>query len=276
MRHISQVGGLLVVVLLSSAIMVTAQEQGRTSGVDLLNLEESVPMRIEDAYVLPEDAREAHLCINWGHGDGNNWTQVKTKLAWGMSGDVQGIVGMKLEWNDFDETGDGDLFVQALKQFHQTPHEAILGGVKLNLPTGKDYARIDRSIPGFAFVVGQRRDRVDPSITGVYTRILDPERSERLHVEMEYKLVRSAPTGSDDQRWFLAVGYDRKIGEDRLAMASVWWEEDPSPMVSDSAALQLGIRRKQSANFLWGLSINMGLGWEWAEYGLTVAGQYRF
>lgn len=292
MRHIHQHTWVSSIAFLLAASMVFAQT-GDTGGtdkpeIDLFNLEECIPMRIQDGYVvskptwggpadIPQDLIDAHVCIQWGHGDCDNWMQGKAKVSWSIDDDWQGIAGTIFKDNDFDETGDGDIFFEVKHQFHnEADHSAALWGIVANFPTGQDYARIDTTFPGFSFVVNERSDGMDISVYGVYTRILDAEARERVHAEIMHTFVRSAPMGFDPNRWFLAVGYDRQIDEKTLGMASIWWEESPSQLSDDSSALQLGLRRKQSERFVWGGSLNLGLSWEDADWALTLAGQRRF
>ena len=262
---------------LCGALVVGARADERPPDPDLLNLQEGIPMRVQDAYVLPELAVEADLSVNWGYGRYYDaWSEARTQVAWGIRGGVQGVAGMRFVWNSFDRTGHEDIYLQGLKQLHQGPRDALLGGVKLNFPAGRDYARVDTSFPGFAFTIDERRDNIDLWLTGVYTRVLDPVKGERLHAEVQYEFVNSAPQGFDSRRWFLALGYDRRVARDTLAMASVWWETSPNWMTQDSTVLQLGLRRRQRPGLVWGLSLDLGLGWEWASHGLSAGAQYGF
>lgn len=292
MRRIHQYALVSSIAFLVVASVACAQtsDRGRTKKppIDLFNLEECIPMRIEDGYVsskptwggpagIPRDFIDAHVCIQWGHGDCESWVQGKVKASWSMYEDWQGTVGMIFKDNDYDETGDGDIFLQVRKQFHNdADRSAAIWGIGVNFPTGQDYARIDTSFPGFSFLVNERSNDIDISVFGVYTKVLDADDRERLHGEIVHTFVRSAPLNFNSNRWFLAVGYDRPVNEKTLGLASIWWEERASKQADDSFALQLGVRRKESERFVWGASFNLGFGWEDANWGLTLAGQRRF
>jgi hypothetical protein len=292
MRHIHQHALVLAITLLLAASAALAQtshtERTEKPPIDLFNLEECIPMRIEDGYIssqptwggpadIPRDFIDAQMCIQWGHGDCTDWVQAKVKASWSMYENWQGTIGTIVKNNSFDETGDGDVFIEARKQFHNDAnHSAALWGIGANFPVGQDYARIDTSFPGYSFVINERDNDIDISVFGVYSRILDAEKRERLHGEIMHTFVRSAPLDFNSTRWFLAAGYDRQINEKTLGMASIWWEENPNRLSADSSALQLGVRRKESQRFVWGASFNLGLSWEDADWSMTLAGQRRF
>lgn len=242
--------------------------------VDLSNLESGIPLRMEDGQVLARGALEVQTSIGWGDGDLSNWWDSRTGVAYGFTERWQTSAGVRLREDERNGLGDGDVYLKVLNQVLDSPNEAALWGLELNFPTGQDYERIDYSIPPFAFVVNERDNEVDLALLGAYTKVIDPEKGKRVHVELKHTWVRSAPPGLADGRWFAAVGYDQPMGSGILGTASIWWEERVSPLDDSSAALQLGVRRRQSSRLLWGAGLNIGLDWSDADWGLTFGGQY--
>lgn len=286
--------------LLQVSIFTPAQGQGLTdtgepatdlftiAAIDLFNLEECIPMRIEDGYVLSQPIWDdavtpekrlihAQTCLQYGSGDCDNWWQGKIKLSAPVPDDWQGTIGMRFRRNDYDRTGDGDTFVEVRKQLHNdVGRSASLYGITLTFPTGRDYARVDETFPPFSFRVNERSNNIDLTLLGVYTMVLDTQSRERIHGEVQHTFASSAPPGFHSNRWFLGFGYDRQISDNIIGLGSLWWEQAPSSMTGASSALQLGLRKMESPRFLWGASFNLGLGWEDANWGFAVAADYGF
>jgi len=245
--------------------------------LDLLNLQENFPMRIQDAHAIPDRALNVDLAIDVGINDeAPEWLQARTQVEYGIAPGWQGVVGVRSVWSDFDETGNGDIYVEVLREIHQTPRDAVAVELKLNFPTGQNYARTDSSIPGFTFVIDPRYRRVDVWLAAIYTHQLDRPERTRLHAQLQHGFINSARLGSDPGRWFLAVGADHLIGPRTLLMGNLWWEEGAKFVSGDSAVLQLGLRRQQDSRLIWALSLNSGLGWDEADFGGTFSAQYGF
>ena len=242
--------------------------------VDVSNLEEGIPSCVEDAYVLPQGHIEGQGIIDWGDADHGDWWDYHAQFAVGMRHNWQATAGVVFKDNDLDETGDGDIFLKLMHQFRNTEKDAALYGVRLNFPSGQDYARIDTSYPPFRFVVNERDRAVDVGLMGVYTRILSAEKRERLHLEARETFVRSAPVGFKDTQLFLGAGADKLVRDDTLAMVAICWLQGANACNHDSSVLQFGVRHKESQRFLWGAGLKIGLDWAAANWGLTWGAQY--
>jgi len=241
--------------------------------IDVANLQEGVPTRVEDANVLPQGVWESRVSLGWGHGDRQKWLEERTELGFGLTDKLEGTAGVIYRDNDIDATGSGDVYLKFLRPVLESTNTKSLLGVQWNFPTGKDHARMDYSVPPYALPVNERNDRVDTTLIAVYTKRLVPEYRERVHLEAKYTLVDSAPAGFDSSRLFLGMGYDRQLGN-TLRMASVWWEEGRSSCSGAASVLQLGLRHKSAPRLLWGASLNLGLDWPAADWGLTWGAEY--
>ena len=246
-------------------------------GLDLRNLEQNVPVRLEDAYVLPANVGEAYVSINPAWNDYETWWQTEAAVAWGLPGRTQAVLGVTLKHSKMNQLGNGDLQAKLLRQFHDRPgQDAALCGIEFNLPTGQNYARLDGSVPPYQFMIDPRRRQIDLALLGVWTKVLDRDHSQRLHLEARHDFVNSAGAMMRSGRWSFATAYDRLITDNTLAVANVWWQEAPHDLDASSAALQLGVRHRESDRFLWGSSIAVGLGWQDASWGLGLSGEYQF
>lgn len=275
----------LLALLLSACACCLAEPESTTSAttqspavssVDLYNLDECVPMRLEDALVRPEGSIEVLTCMTWGHSLCENLLQGKVAVAAGLSNRTEAVVGTKFRDSDNDALGSGDIFLRVLRQVDSiADRDAAAVGVEVNFPAGQDHSRVDRTFPPFAFPVNQRRERIDVSLLGSYTRVLDPEDGERVHLKVRHTLVNSAPVGFRGSRLFAATGYDRPLGENLLGMASIWWEQSADIFHEPSAAMQLGVRHKINDRLLVAGSLNLGMGWREADWGFTLAATYH-
>jgi hypothetical protein len=241
--------------------------------VDVANLEEGIPSPVEDAYVLPDDYFEAQGIINWGDADWGDWREYRLQFAAGLSSKWQGTAGVVFKDNDLDNIGDGDIFLKFMHQFMDRERDAGLFGVNLNFPAGQNYASRALSIPPF-IAINERDNQIDVTLMGVYTRLLNVEKSERLHLEVKETFVRSAPMGYSNTQLFLGAGYDKRVGEDTLALASLCWVEAPHQWEDDTSVLQLGLRHQESRRFLWGAGLKIGLDWAAADWGLVWGAEY--
>ena len=281
-----RVEGCLLLVCVSMLGMSPLLAQGEAAAqpggslaqdADLLNLDEALPMRIEDANVLRVDVAEARFSFSPYRNEADSCWQAEMAVAWGFAPHLEAVVGTTLRNNRRSDAGDGDVYLKVLGQCYDAPgRDALLLGATLNFPTGQDYARVDASIPPYSFVINQRQDEIDIALFGVWTRILDASAQERLHLEAKTTMVRSAPRGFRSERWFFAGAYDKLVRPNTLGMVGVWWEQRPSLFVPSSSALQVGLRHRESAHLILSGSLDLGLDWQEADWGFTFGGQYRF
>jgi hypothetical protein len=271
----------LVMVILGIALPAFGQQRTGAEGasatlsdlsIDVANLQEGVPMRVEDAYTLPEDAWDSRVSLAWGNQ--NNWFEERVELARGFANNYDATVGLIHKDNRENASGSGDVYLKLMHTLLKTNSSASLLGVQFNFPTGKDYDRIDNSVPPFALPVNEREDLVDTTLIGVYTKILGSEQTQRVHIETKYTFVKSAPAGFFSSRWFLGLGYDQRYNDRTLKMASIWWEEGRSKWSHSGGAAQFGLRHRVSDRFLWGASLDLGMNWPAANWGLTWGAEY--
>lgn len=273
---------LSVAVQALSATPAAAQAPASTAGndpsliIDVQNLEQGIPLRVQDGEVLPEDRVHLLSGTGWNNNSCADWWQGQLELAAGLPRKRELIVGYTYLHSSLSELRDGDTYLTLLRQFQDDPDEAYsLYGVRFDFPTGRDYARLDRQYPPYVFPVNQRARRVNVSLMSVFTKVLNRADQERVHLQLQQTFVNDAPSGFYDNRWLISAGYDRPLNADTIGLAGIWWEESPSIFAGSSAVFQLGIRRRESRRLVWSTAVNMGLNWEDASWGITLAGQYQ-
>jgi len=255
----------------------TSQPRVNELTVDVMNLEESVPMWQEDAYVLPGGASQLEGVLRWGTSEEREWLEFGAQATLGLGGGWQATAGGKGRSCDLDKLGNGDTFFKLMRQLHSSDKDAFLCAVDVNFPTGTDYSRMDYSYPPFAFMVNHRQEKIDVGLIGVYTRILNAEKTRRLHLEMRENIARSTPAGFSDTQLVLAATGDKLVRKDVLAMVSVSWFERENIWNSSYLMLGGGLRHQVSPRFLWGLSLSTAIDRApEAKWGMVWGSQYSF
>jgi len=272
--------------LVALLLLLLAVTVSQAAGLELQNLQENCPLRMQDATAIPAQVTVADFVLEVGIDDSptiGDWVKTRLQVDYGFGHGLQASVGRRTVSSDTDETGNGDIYLAALQEVYKGPRDSAAVNLEVDLPTGQDYARWDRSVPGYpnpvppiALKIDPRDQSVDFRLGAVYTRVLDDKPLTRLHAQASYSFLDSAQGTRSRGRWFLSAGADRQVTSDTLAMVNFLFEEKPWRWGDDSAILQLGLRHQVNSRLLCGVGYSMAFGWEEADYAATVSAEYGF
>lgn len=242
------------------ALMMAATVSPVSAG-DHLNLEEGLPVRIEDAYPIAFRGREVQGLVRYEHGKDGDTTTFRPVLEAGIWRNTQVAVESDLSAGSGDRTGSGDVIATALYNFNTEtlpwPAFALKGA--LEFPTGHD------------------AEGVDTTLTFIATKTLGQnlESLDRLHLNLAWRHNSEARESERDNHYLLGLGYSRRIHADAILVADYFFEQKRQEGI-DQHLLELGVRYQWSPLTVLTSGIGAGIGEDSPDLRLTVGFQRSF
>jgi hypothetical protein len=231
------------------SVLVVAMATGEAYAIDHTNLDESRPLRLEDAYALAE----GEIALEAGGGftlqrRTSNRGVFPAEVLYGAYPNLQVGVGTTLSTDprDIDDRPkSGDLHVGALYNFNQEtislPALALKVGV--DTPTG----------------VGAQGYGVE--LKGIITKSI-----ERLsvHLNAGYEFLVATPRGYRDGRYKFALGASYPVGAPQFTRATlvgdVFAEQSMRRREPTFVGAEVGVRYQLTPRVVW----DVGIGTEFA------------
>jgi hypothetical protein len=241
---------------LLGAIALCATIATPTRAADHANLEEGLPIEVEDAY--PVHYRSLEFQTNFQfesiEGDDDHLT-IEPRLEWGFAPNWQGRVAVPLELSGGDEVIAG----VGLEVFHNFNTEGI-------------------HTPAFALSLGAEiptiDDRgVDLSLNAIATKGIGTGNAmDRLHVNLGYT-VNTDP-GEDDRegRVSAVLGYSRRLNPETIFVSDLAFEQEAT-QDEDTLMIEAGIRHQVTPLSVLSIGAGAGLTSDSPDVRLTVGWQ---
>lgn len=242
------------------AAFVVAGSPGRAA--DHLNLEEGLPVRIEDAYPLGFGGREVQGLVRYEHAeDGTDTMTFRPVLEVGVLRNAQVAVESDLIAGNGDRTGSGNLAVHGLYNFNTEtlawPTLAIKGG--LEFPSGKNAEGVDTTLK---FI-----------LTRTLGRNLDS--LDRIHLNAAWMHNAESRDDERDDHYLLGLGYSRRVHADAILVADYVFEQERQDD-ADIHLLELGLRYQCTPLTVVAAGVGMGVGEDSPDIRMTFAFQRSF
>lgn len=218
-------GGIILMTLLA----IAAQPSDANAG-DHSNLEDGLPIEVEDAYAIAFRGREVQGLARYERTDsGDNRFQLEPRVEVGVLPNFQAKLQVPFYLGSADQTGSGDIEVGLLYNFNTEALVLPAFGVAVDgrFPTGED------------------SDGVELHAKVLMTKTLPGGLSvlHRLHVNAEWTQEIDAGPAERDGRYALILGYSIRVGADTFVVADVFRREERSEDEESNMA-ELGVRRQ--------------------------------
>ena len=247
--------GLMVAIVVSTLLSATR-------AADHLNLEEGLPVQIEDAYPIGFLGREVQGLARYEHDeDGTDTATFRPVLEVGVWRNAQVAVESDLIAGNGDRTGSGNVAVHGLYNFNTEtlawPALAIKGGVEL--PTGKS------------------AEGVDTTLKFIATRTLGKSLESLNRVHFNAAWMRNAESQGDerDDHYLLGLGYSRRVHADAILVADYIFEQEWAED-KDLHLLEVGLRYQCTPLSVIAAGVGTGVAEDSPDLRVTLALQQSF
>lgn len=172
---------------------------------DQLNLEENLPVQVEDAYATAYRNREVQFFTRYERQrDGSDRVTIAPRLEVGLFRNTQVTVESEFLTGSGDNTTSGDIRVSGLYNFNteglRLPAFALAGSV--TAPSGQGSAGVDFSSKFIATKTISKRDNVD-----------------RLHLNLKYLRNNGRRIDERSDRYRAILGYSARISGESVFVA---------------------------------------------------------
>ncbi len=196
--------------LLSLLLLTALPPAGMALAGDHYDLEEDLPIRVEDAMPTPFMNREVQTVLRYQREDNKkDLFYGQPRVAVGIWPNTELRVGVPLRAGTADKRGSGDIEASLLYNFNQEarwfPALAVEG--KVDIPTGYNSRGWDTEVKFIA------------------TKTLgETSYFHQLHVNLSW-LHNDRPDHRERENgWVGVVGYSMRVGPDLVLLADVWRE----------------------------------------------------
>lgn len=208
---------------------------------DHRNLEEELPVRVEDAYPLEYRALEVQPFARYENRKGGVNQGIFTgRLEWGAVRNGQFSIQVPVVVGSGDKGESGDVRLGTLYNFN-------VEGVAV--PAMSLAAEADLPTDGGS--------GVDTTIKGILTK---GRGGHRFHLNFAYTFAGSPEAGERANRWFAGLGYDYPLNLDMLFVADVWAERGEHVGEGSTTVAEAGVRWMLTPYRLVAGGIGVGLG----------------
>jgi hypothetical protein len=241
---------------LLGAIALTAAIVTPTHAADHTNLEEGLPIEVEDAYPVHYRGLEFQSNFQFEsiEGDDDRFT-IEPRLEWGFAPNWQGRIALPLELSSDDDLIEG----VGLEVFHNFNTEGIHTPA-FALSLGADIPTID--------------DRgVDLSLKAIATKSIGTGNAmDRLHFNLGYT-INTDPNETDrDGRVSAVLGYSRRLAPETIFVSDLAFEQEAT-QDEEALILEAGIRQQMTPLSVLSIGVGAGLTEESPDFRLTVGWQ---
>ena len=228
---------------------------------DHMNLEEGLPVEVEDAYPTAYRNREWQLQGRFERtDDGKNRFVVDPRLEYGFARNWQARINVPFQFGSADKIGSGDVGLEAFYNFNTESLSlpAFAVSAKADLPTGRNSSGVDTQ---FKFIA---------------TKTLGAGRKlQRVHFNFIYHNNANARATERSNRYGVVLGYSQRVGPDTLLVAD-YVREQEKMRGKTSDILELGFRRSLTPLRVLALGAGVGIGKDSPDFRITAALQQSF
>ena len=247
-------------ILLSSAALDSLFGRDVARAADHLNLEEGLPVEVEDAYPIPYKGIEFQAGVRYERtGDGEDTFLVEPRLEWGFAPNWQGRISVPFAFGDNQENDLEDVGLEIFYNFNaeslRTPAFAI--AVNADFPTGSDSSGVD---PSFRFIT---------------TKTIGSEKLERLHLNVALNVNTEREADERGIGVETVLGYSRRLNPETILVGDFAFEQEEREN-EKAFLLELGVRHQISPLSVLSVGAGTGLTGESPDFRLTFGFQRSF
>jgi hypothetical protein len=227
---------------------------------DHSNLEEGLPVEVEDAYPIEYKGREIQGQARYERNNGTNLFVLQPSLEYGFARNWQGKISVPFRLGNGDKTGSGDVGLEAFYNFNTE---------SLSLPAFAVSARAD--VP-----TGRNSSGVDTQLKFIASKTLGSSSMlNRLHLNLIYRHNAKAQAGERTNRYAAILGYSRRMGPDTIFVTDLIHEQERMAAKTSNIA-EIGVRRQITPLLTVSLGAGVGLNKAAPNFRLTTGVQKSF
>lgn len=228
---------------------------------DHSNLEEGLPVQVEDAYPIAYLSREIQGLARYDRTDqGEDRVVLDPRLEFGFARNWQGKISVPFQTGSADRTGSGDIGLEAFYNFNtetlRLPAFALSG--RADFPTGRNSRGVDSQLK---FIVTQTLGKG----TGL----------DRLHLNLIYRNNARPEENEARHRYAAILGYSRRAGPDTTLVADFVREQEREKK-KHANIVEIGLRRQLTPLALLAIGVGAGIGEDSPKFRLMAAFQQSF
>lgn len=228
------------------------------NAADHLNLEEGLPVTVEDAYTLPYRGREIQGRLDYERtDDGRDFPGMEPRLEVGLMRNFQAAIKVPYHWGNARDSDRGDVEVEGLYNFNAEtltlPALALSGTVRTP--------------------IGRGDEPVETELKGILTRSLGGYVPRRVHVNLSWLHLYGDSARERSDRYVAVLGYSQPITADTVLVADLVRKQDREEGV-DQNLVEAGIRTQLTPLALLTLGVGVGLGDDSPDYRVMLGFQY--
>lgn len=235
--------------------------QSTAFAADHLNLEEGLPIEVEDAYPIPYQGRELQGVFRYERTeDGEDRFVVEPRIEYGFAPNWQARLAVPFQFGSAEEDGIGDVGLEVFYNFNteslQLPAFAV--SVSADFPTGSDSAG------------------VDPTLKVIATKTLGTGANlDRLHVNAAYSYNDQRQDEERRDRFSAVLGYSRRLNPETILLADLVYEQEEEED-KEAFLVELGIRYQRTPLNVLAIGAGVGLSKDSPDFRLTAGFQQSF
>jgi hypothetical protein len=238
----------------------TGASEPRVLGADHLNLEEGVPLEIEDAYPVGYRGREFQAAVRYEHTDDSEERLVlDPRIEFGFAPNWQGKVSLPFYLGSADRTDSGNIGLEAFYNFNTEG---------LTLPAFAISARAD--LP-----TGHHSAGLDTTLKGILTKSVTQTGLDRLHLNFAWKHNAGSSAGQRDNLYRVIIGYSRRLDADMIVVVD-FIREQAIERNREANIVEAGVRRQLTPLSLIAAGLGAGVGDESPAFRATFGLQRSF
>jgi hypothetical protein len=226
---------------------------------DHYNLEEGIPVTIEDALPTPYRNREFQILLDWERTEeGENRYLGEARLDVGLLPNLEVEVAVPFIWgNAVEDDGLDDVRLAALYNFNQetlrVPALALVG--EIEFPTGEESEGLDTTLKFIATKTVGRSSLL-----------------HRVHLNLAWKR-NSQPLPDERENYYMAaIGYDRRIGATGMLIFDFVREQEKEKG-KDANLFEVGYRYQLTPLMVFAIGAGVGIGDESPDFRIAVGFQ---
>lgn len=228
---------------------------------DHANLEEGLPVQVEDAYPTAYLNREFQFMGRYERtANGKNQYVVEPRLEYGFARNRQARINVPFTLGSGDKRNSGDVGLEAFYNFNteSLSAPAFALSARANLPTGRDSSGVDTE---FKFIA---------------TKSLGyAEKLQRVHLNLIYFVNANSRADERANRYAAIVGYSQRVGPDTIFVGDFVHEQEKERGTT-SNLVEVGLRRQLTPLKVISFGIGAGLSRDAPDFRATLGYQQSF